>query len=182
MRFGRTEKITLLILFVVIVVAASIAYIVFNRSNEVPSDASVTLADRDGSEQFTDVYGNTFSFNDLENQIRVLNLWATWSPQSRSELIALNDLAAKYDSSDVVIVALNRMESPDRVDAFLSKLGSLPNLQLVQDPTDGYYQDVEGYTMPATIVYDSEGMITFEIEGQLNITKLKQHLDSLLTE
>lgn len=182
MRFGKTEIITLLLIGIAVMLAIYAAFVVTQKKHFEESDAGQALKDRGGSEQFTDLQGDTFTFDKYNGKVRVVNVWATWSPFSKTELPVLNTMAEQYDSKQVVFIALNRMEAIPRVENYLTRLGSLDSLIFTQDPNDGFYGSVEGFSMPETIVYDQDGSISLHVRGTFDQAELQSHIDSLLNK
>jgi thiol-disulfide isomerase/thioredoxin len=88
-----------------------------------------------------------------------VNTWASWSPLSRDELIALNEVAGEFKDKPITFIALNRREPVSQAQAYLATLPPLPNLTIVIDSTDEFYKEVTGYAMPETVLYTKDGAI-----------------------
>ena len=105
----------------------------------------------------------TFSPNQMQGQVWLLNVWASWCVACRIEHPLLVDLAKKRV---VPIVGLNYKDKPD---AALSWLGQLGNpYQLSATDTDGRVGiDYGVYGVPETFVIDKAGVIRFKQIGPI---------------
>lgn len=180
MQFGKREIVTILLILLIVAGAAYYAYRVSEQKRIATSDAGQTLGGTESVMQFTDLDGNAVSFDAYSKNIRVINSWATWTPFSKDELVLLNNIADDYKDTQVVFIAINRKEPQERAKSYLDQLGELPNLNFVQDNDDEYFKAVDGYAMPETLVYDSNGAITLHVRGAIDEQKLRTHLDKLL--
>lgn len=181
MKFGRSEIITLCLLLLAVVGAMFLAYRIVEERKDATSDAGKTLSDTISGSHFTTLEGDPFSFDAYRDMVRVVNVWATWTPFSKDELTMLNDAAAKYAGSDVVIIAINRTEAQDRVKSYLARFGPFDALTFVQDQTDTYYKSIEGFSMPETIVYDKDGTIILHRRGPITARTLEDSITQART-
>ena len=182
MRFSKGERKTLLAMVTTVAVAGSVAYYVTQNNKEViHTDADLAFT-REGDARFTDLNGNLFSFDAYRDHIRVVNIWATWSPLSQTELPALNKVAGELKDKGVVVIAVNRMESGDHAQKFLSRLSDLDNVMFVLDPTDEYYKQVGGFAMPETIVYDRSGAIVLHERGPMKLAEIRIALQKIMQQ
>lgn len=73
--------------------------------------------------------GAPLSNAQLDGKIALVNVWASWCAPCREELPALNGLAARYDTAQVVFAALS-----DDLDGVAAReflmLGGLPNMRV----------------------------------------------------
>lgn len=181
MHFGKKEMLVIILIVLIVAGAAYYAYRVSEQNKIATSDAGQALSSAEDEANFTDLEGNTVSFEEYNKQIRVVNSWATWTPFSRDELILLNKIAGDFDDEQIVFIAINRNEPQERAKNYLRQLGDLPNINFVQDLDDGYFEAVDGYAMPETLVYDSEGAVTLHVRGVVDEQKLREHLTRLLS-
>ena len=121
----------------------------------------------------TTLEGVKLSSADLEGQVIVLNIWATWCRPCVEELPQLNELVEKYkDNKAVTFIAMSD-ESADKVQRLLSKRPF--NYQQVVDVENIVNQFHPGlvHTIPLHVIIDASGMISFEMTGtQENIVEL----------
>lgn len=101
--------------------------------------------------------GGTLTAAALEGKVALVNVWASWCAPCREELPALNSLAARYDTSRVVFVALSDDVNSIAAREFLM-LGSLPNMRVGLGL--GELRNVFHYPgLPFTVLADRNGRI-----------------------
>jgi len=74
--------------------------------------------------------GPTLSSADVAGRIVVVNVWASWCAPCREELPELDSLAARFDTSRVVFVALSDDVDGAAARDFLALDGGLPHLRV----------------------------------------------------
>lgn len=106
-------------------------------------DPFVELSEGDVAPDFTVtlVNGDTFTLSDYDDEVVLLNFWATWCPPCVGEMPALQNL---YEDGDAVIIGIDCGETKADVDSFVSENGYTYNIgydeyYTVEDyyPTDG---------------------------------------------
>ena len=160
MQKPRTSTIIVLILlFIILVIVAWFTYQAVTDSKEASSDAGQALfGGEDSEERFISVAGTPVAVNELVGeQALYINSWASWSPLSRDELIALNTVAGEFRDKGITFIALNRKEPREQAESYLATLPPLDNLVVVIDSTDEFYGQVGGYAMPETLFYSTQG-------------------------
>jgi thiol-disulfide isomerase/thioredoxin len=120
---------------------------------------SVAKSEVEGQSPYTAVNGANISLQDYFGSILFVNAWASWSPLSRDELIALNTVAGEYKDKGIIFLAVNRKETSAQAERFLATLPPLPNLVLVIDTHDHFYGHADGYAMPESLIYDENGKL-----------------------
>jgi len=106
--------------------------------------------------QWTGADGETVRLSSYRGKVVVVNFWATWCPSCRSEMPALQSVAAS--EPDVVVLEVDLLESGDKARSFLDSLG-LDRLQPVLD-SDGKTTLRYGVlSLPSTFFVDKDGVI-----------------------
>ena len=160
MEWKRSTIIVVVLLVAILAVAIWFTYRTVVEHNEKSSDAGRALIDVDTENRFTDMNGGNVELStEIGNKILYVNSWASWSPLSHDELIALNEVAGEYKDKPITFIALNRREPLSQAQAYLATLPPLPNLTIVIDSTDEFYKEVTGYAMPETVVYAKDGTL-----------------------
>jgi thiol-disulfide isomerase/thioredoxin len=176
----RTNLITLLILAAILLCAGAITYWIYSTPNDVlNSDATRTLATTE-DQIFVDLEGNPLTFDQFEGKVRVVNIWASWTPFSVQELKDMESLAAKY--TDVAFIAVNRKEPKEQAQRFLSSVGELPHLTFAIDMNDTFYNSIGGYAMPETVFFSSDGIIKHQNKGPMTLEQMEAQLQLILSE
>lgn len=65
-----------------------------------------------------DAQGNRVDFTSFRGKLVVLNFWATWCPPCRLEMPAMERLYQEFQGKGLEVVAVNFMESAEKVRAF----------------------------------------------------------------
>ncbi len=173
-----TKKNLVLLAFLVFILGVVLlATIYIARLNQEPSEID-SLLNLDQAGVFLAENGDDISFSNFDNKVRIINSWATWSPYSTEELIALNEHAKNYQDKNVVVLAVNRNEPPDRIEAFMNTLPELSHITFVRDTADQLYGAFSGYAMPETLFYDAEGNLIFHKRGVLTKDELYQYTEA----
>jgi len=175
----RNGKITLIVLAGIILVAALITLWI-TRTPDVSSEAT-QLAPYE-TIVYTDIYGNPVSLQDTKPAVRVLNSWATWCPFCVTELADFETVATEYvnQGHDVEIVAINRGERSQVVQAFLKTIPDLQNTRIFLDAGDDFYTSISGFTMPETIVYNAAGEVVLHKRGPLTEAEIRGQIQVAL--
>lgn len=174
-----TARTTGAILLGILLLTGVVTWYVWQQSAE-PSPAASALSDRADRTAFTDLSDTPVSLAEQldTNTVLLVNSWASWCPFCADELQLLNALAQEF-APEVSVVAINRRERSHRAQRFLQEVGDLEHVTVILDPDDRFYSDVEGYTMPETIVYDQDGAIHTHIHGPLDESRIRQILEAL---
>ncbi len=150
---------------------------------ELQSDAGQALIDSDVANRFTDINGSPVVLaDDVGNRVIYVNAWASWSPLSRDELIALNEVAGEFKDKPITFIALNRRETLPLAQAYLATLPPLVNLNVVVDSTDEFYKDVSGYAMPETVLYSKSGALWKHERQPQNAESIRALVNELLAQ
>jgi len=179
------NKSTILTLTVLLLVIVGVGYFAFNiiqkRNNAVDEETKKIFSDVSDIEfSYTDINGNKISLEQFLGQVLVVTSWASWSPFSRDELTNLNDLSTKYSNEKIVFLAINRKETKEQAQRFISTLPELKSVHLVLDPRDHFYISVEGYAMPETVIYDSKGTKIKHFRGKFDYEEIEVLINDLV--
>lgn len=156
----RSTIIILVLLVAVLAAAVWFTYKTVVEHRQTGSDAGRALIDDAAPDRFTDLNGASVQLDGVVgSRVLYVNTWASWSPLSRDELIALNEIAGEFKDQPITFIALNRKESVPLAQAYLATLPPLPNLTIVIDSTDEFYKEVTGYAMPETVLYTKNGTL-----------------------
>lgn len=178
----RTQYTALFVLFLA-VIAVIIFIVWWNRTQNPPPPAPVVDAlVGDGAAVYTYLDGTPVALESFFGKPLLVNSWASWSPLSRDELIALNEIAGQYPDETIEFIALNRKETKEQAARFLSTLPPLPNLTIIIDTNDYFYNRVGGYAMPETIVFDATGTLVVHERNPQTLDSLRALLTPLVAE
>ena len=126
--------------------------------------------------------GETVSLEEMEGNVVLLNIWATWCPPCRDEMPDLQQIHEEHydDGLRVVGVSIDGGGSDESVRRFLDDLGI--DFLILRDPRDRVSQDFAVRGVPASFLIDREGMIRWRHMGPLTADDpdLREALDDLL--
>ena len=182
MHFNRSEILTLLILVTIVLSVAALAWyfgLIGGGKNSADAVASQSLS-ADESHTYTSLAGESLDLRQYDNEIRIVNNWASWSPASKQELPALERIAQEYADQGVAVLAINRKESAYTAEAYLNTLPDLDTIEIVLDPSDKFYNTTGGYAMPETVFFDRAGNVVKQHRGEVSYEILKAELESIL--
>lgn len=111
-----------------------------------------------------DAKGKRWTLSSLRGKVVVVNFWATWCPPCRVELPALDAIAERYASQDVVVLAITDEDS-------MKVLRMLPtdklHFHVLFDPSHKAATGFHVRGLPKTVVFDREGKIAAEaVDGR----------------
>ncbi len=175
----RKEKLVTLSVLALLTAGALIATVLVIRNEQLTHNpAAVALQAEEGTAGYTDLAGNPLSLTDHIGKILVVNSWASWSPDSATELVMLAELAKNYEDGEVKVIAINRGEPQTTAERFLRTIGAADGVELVLDLDDRYYRSIGGYAMPETIVYDTRGTIISHHRGVLTREQITAYIET----
>lgn len=184
MKYTKGHLTVLLVLLTTLLVAgffvwrATIGEQLLTERNNNPARKALSVpAD---SSPYTDLAGNAVSLTDYIGTVIVVNSWASWSPDSVSELKLLAAVAGEYPQGEVQVLAINRAESAVTAERFLKHIGAFTDVLLVLDPDDRYYASIAGYAMPETVFYDATGNVVQHAHGVLTEELLRSSITKAL--
>ena len=170
------------LIVVALLVSALTFYIRYERSHEISEETQRLFAGEAESVTYTDTVGNPVGLEQYLGKVLIVTSWASWSPFTTTDLTQLNDLMTKYDRSKVVALGINRMETRDQAQRYMTTMPEFPNVVLVIDTADHFYKSVGGYAMPETLVFNQKGEVIEHIRGTIVKDNLEVLVDSLLEQ
>lgn len=133
--------------------------------------------------QLVTLSGDTVALADYEGQPVILNFWATWCPPCRAEMPALEDAYQAHQADGLVVLALNREESPSTVAAFWQEMtdrGTPLTFAPLLDETGAVGNAYGVFNMPTTYFIAPDGVITAVHRGLLTPEQITEYLQPLL--
>ncbi|MEX0891421.1 MAG: TlpA disulfide reductase family protein [Gemmatimonadota bacterium] len=117
--------------------------------------------------------GDTLSLRDLEGQVVVLNVWATWCTPCIREMPSLQRLQDRFGARGLRVVAVSvdaargsvgELGQPGgNIQAFVDRLGL--DFTILHDPTGKADRIFGVQALPTTLVIDREGRVVEKVMG-----------------
>ncbi len=120
--------------------------------------------------------GQSITVGASNNNVIVLNFWATWCPPCRSEMPELNEFALQYNGK-VTFYGINVSEEFGVVNNFMYKNGYSIPILLDSDGTVGNLFKIQ--YLPTTIVVDTNGVIRYRKSGPVTKKELEDVVSQL---
>ena len=118
------------------------------------------------------------SLQDMEGQVWMLNVWASWCPACHEEHPVLMDMA---QAKLLPIVGLHYKDKRDEGVAWLQRYGD-PYRYSLHDPQGQVGLDYGVYGVPETFVIDQAGIIRYKHTGPLTEQLIEEKLKPLIRE
>lgn len=119
-----------------------------------------------------------FSSHDLEGQVWVLNVWASWCVPCVQEHPYLVSLAQQRA---VPLVGLNYKDDPENAQPWLARLGD-PFTHLLDDRRGDVGLDWGVYGVPETFIIDKAGKVRYKHIGPVDGQSLKEELIPMIDQ
>lgn len=122
-----------------------------------------------------DLDGNPVELSELAGQPVILNFWATWCAPCRIEMPELQATYETYQDEELIILAVNRQETPDIIRPYFYDEMQLTFTPLVDE--SGLVANLYSVlVMPTTYFINPEGIITAIHRGPLSESQLSEYL------
>lgn len=184
MMYMSSSRIFLIGLVVIVLLAAAATWYVVQR-NQGPSDIEQTLisGDADGGTSFSTVSGDPVALDEtLQRDMPVVVMvWASWCPSCAGQLQNLQQIAVEY-TDQLTVLAINRDEPRVRAQRYLDTVGDISAVTVLLNAGDRYYDDISGYAMPETVVYDQSGNLVERFRGDVSLAALQQAVEALTND
>lgn len=159
-----------LILGIILVVAWGIYWTLVRVTPPGPEEIKPVLAP---SLLLKDYDGKEINLSDFRGKNVVINSWAAWCPFCVEELPNFTTLQQELGDK-IVVVAIDRQETPEKAKEFSDKYGVTGKIILLLDPEDSFYQSIGGFSMPETIFVDKEGFVKEHKRGPMKLEEMRR--------
>lgn len=180
---SRSALITVAVLAGILLLAA-VAVFFFRAQKEadIKNVADESLFTESAQESFRSIDGGDIALEEYEEQPLLVTSWASWCPQCAGELAMIDRMIGELGQGKVRVLAVNRSEPKEQAQRFLATLPALPNITLMLDQQDHFFDSVGGYAMPETIFYNAAGEIKFHKRGNLTEDDIRTGIEAILAE
>ena len=123
--------------------------------------------------------GVPVQLSDLRGKVVVLNFWATWCPPCRTEMPALQQVYAAYQTRGLEVLAINMQEGSAQATAFARESGL--TFPILTDPEGAVSSRYRVTSLPTTLFLDRQGVIReVAVGGPLSHAYLESQVAGLL--
>ncbi len=171
---------------IALILGLSLAWMAFSRvPTNVNAATTTALAPRANFRapaiQLNDIGGNSVSLADFKGQVVIVNFWATWCPECRAEMPALNQVYQALHARGLAILEVNQLESATQVNAYTQPFHlTMPILLDVDGNVSSRFQV---RALPTTFFMDRRGVIrNVVVGGPLNVAFISSQVEPLLLE
>lgn len=128
--------------------------------------------------------GGTWSLADQLGNVVVLNVWASWCAPCRAEAPTFAEVSAATADQGVQFVGLNTRDTDAAARAFVSRYGlTYPNLVDDDGSLQLQFRDtLPPQAIPSTVFIDSQGRVAARVLGEVDGTRLRGIIDTLVAE
>ncbi len=129
-----------------------------------------------------DLDENEFTIAQFEDQVRVINFWATWCPPCRDEIPDFQAFHENYGDQGVKIIgiALDE-EGAEIVEPFVEKM-NMTYLSLIDTSQMAAAKFGGVYGIPTTFIIDRDGMVQKKHVGFMSYKNLETAVLPLLAQ
>lgn len=122
--------------------------------------------------ELEDSKGNIHYLGDFVGKPLILNAWASWCPFCVTELPDFDALQNEF-GDDIQIIAINRKESSKDIAQYLDTIEISSKLLFLEDPTDSFYESIQGFSMPETLFINAQGELLTHKRGFMEFEEMK---------
>lgn len=111
-------------------------------------------------------------------KVIALRFWADWCPYCHAEMKALEPVYRQYRDRGLVILAVNVVQPPETVQAFVQKLDI--SYEVLLDQQGAVMRQYQVMGLPVTFIVDQQGTVRARIIGESTPEAFTQAIAGLL--
>ena len=124
-------------------------------------------------EEFMDFSGKKFKFNKFDQEITLINFWATWCVPCKEEMPSIDKLVNILGKNKIKIFAINLEKiNKKKTDKFLSDL-RIKNFSTYYDPDYVLANRIGLRGLPTTLIIDRNGKELARVIGSIDFVDEK---------
>ena len=163
--------------FVVVGVVILVTYGLFDKS----APAGPTILSKQAPDFSIDLFGGgSLTLSDMEGQPVIVNIWASWCPICRRDMLTFEKVWREYQEQGIVFVGVNVKDNDEDATALLEALSiTYPN---GADRGEEIYEAYEATGVPETFFIDRDGIVVGKFIGPVTEVQLTTLAEDLLRE
>ena len=124
--------------------------------------------------------GKNESLADYQENVVLVNNWATWCPPCKAEMPTLSAYYNEHESEGFTIIAIEAGDAAEGVAQFAESYGLKFPVWL--DPEGAALRAFGNGTLPNSYVIDRSGIVRYAWTGEINKAMLEKYITPLLSE
>lgn len=114
-----------------------------------------------------DSQGRMVDLQDLNDEVVLVNFWASWCGPCVQEIASLVRLVDHFDDRPFRVLAVNIGETESHINGFFDALGVTPNFDVLHDHDGDTAKAWRVYAVPSTYLLDRQQNIRYGYRGAL---------------
>ena len=150
-----------------------------------PAGEVIAEDDRASAPEFSGALlgGGDWSSEELDGDITVLNVWASWCPPCRVESPEFQEVYTDLQDEGVQFLGVNVKDQEQLAQAFVSNKGiTFPSLFDPASEVALAFRDYPASAIPSTIVLDRDYRVAAVFTAAVSEDDLRSTLDALMAE
>ncbi len=145
-----------------------------------PSAPSVARAGEPAPDfQLENLDGQSISLSDFRGKPVLINFWATWCPQCRSEMPYIQEIYEEWSDQGLVLLAINIGENSYTVEEFMQSHNLSFTVLLDTEKDIAQRYNITG--IPTTLFIDKDGIIQDKVIGAFQSkTQIENRLSKII--
>lgn len=127
-----------------------------------------------------DLNGNKVFISDFENQVVLINNWATWCPPCKAEMPTLAKYYEEHRDQGFVLLGIEAGDPKDEVKKFSEDYGI--TFPILLDPNKKSLIAFNNDNLPSSYVIDQKGNVVLAWTGPINKAMLEKYVTPLLEQ
>jgi thiol-disulfide isomerase/thioredoxin len=127
--------------------------------------------------QFTLADGTTQKLSDLRGKKVLINFWATWCGPCQVEMPEMEYASHAYEKDDLVILAINRSETPETIRPFAASFGITFPIVVNTSNDIGEAYGIRG--LPTSYFINGDGTVNYIQIGVVSIDLIETRLEEM---
>ncbi len=124
---------------------------------------SIAYAQKAPAFSLPDINNQQISLESLKGKVVYLDFWASWCDPCRKSFPWMNEIHARYDNSQFIIIAVNLDAKKSDAEKFLQNVPA--DFSIVFDPKGIVAEKYQIKAMPSSYLIDKKGNLVFAHKG-----------------
>jgi peroxiredoxin len=127
-----------------------------------------------------DLQGEKISISDFDQQVVLINNWATWCPPCKAEMPTLSKYFKKHNGQGFMLVGIEAGDPVDEVKSFVEENGL--RFLILLDPNNKSLIAFHNDSLPSSYVIDRDGNVILAWTGPISYETLEKFVTPLLEQ